>query len=122
LEKTALGETVLAPTTTFRTAKTTITVRDGETAVIGGLIENRMDRGKTQTPCLGSIPGLGWLFKSTSDRDEKTNLLVFLTPHIIENPEESQGLYEQKKGDINKEVIREKGTEQPEILRKMGFE
>jgi general secretion pathway protein D len=81
-----------------------------------------MDRGKTQTPCLGSIPGLGWLFKETSDRDEKTNLLVFLTPHIIENPEESQRLYEEKKGGIKEEVTRGKGTEQPETLRKMGFE
>jgi general secretion pathway protein D len=122
VETTALGQTVLAPTTTFRTAKTTITVKDGETAVIGGLIENRIDRGKTQTPCLGSIPGLGWLFKSISDRDEKTNLLVFLTPHIIENPEESQRLYQEKKGGMNNKVIRGKGTAQPETLRKMGYE
>ncbi|MBW2114617.1 MAG: type II secretion system secretin GspD [Deltaproteobacteria bacterium] len=112
VETSALGGTVLAPTTTFRTAKTTITVQDGETAVIGGLIENRMDRGKTQTPCLGSLPGLGWLFKSTSDRDEKTNLLVFLTPHIIENPEEG----------IDREIIRGREEEKPETLRKMGFE
>lgn len=122
VETSALGGTVLAPTTTFRTAKTTITVQDGETAVIGGLIENRMDRGKTQTPCLGSLPGLGWLFKSTSDRDEKTNLLVFLTPHIIENPEEGRRLYEGKKGDIDREIIRGREEEKPETLRKMGFE
>lgn len=119
---TALGNTVLAPTTTFRTAKTTITVKDGETAVIGGLIENRIESGKTQTPCLGSIPGLGWLFKSTSDRDEKTNLLVFLTPHIIENLEESKGLYEDKKGDIDKKVLQGKEEGKKEILRKMGYE
>ena len=122
VETSALGGTVLAPTTTFRTAKTTITVQDGETAVIGGLIENRMDRGKTQTPCLGSLPGLGWLFKSTSDRDEKTNLLVFLTPHIIENPEEGRRLYEGKKGDIDREIIRGREEKKPETLRKMGFE
>ena len=122
VETSALGGTVLAPTTTFRTAKTTITVQDGETAVIGGLIENRIDRGKTQTPCLGSLPGLGWLFKSTSDRDEKTNLLVFLTPHIIENPEEGRRLYEGKKGDIDREIIRGREEEKPETLRKMGFE
>jgi general secretion pathway protein D len=119
---TALGDTVLAPTTTFRTAKTTITVQDGETAVIGGLIENRIERGKTQTPCLGSIPGLGWLFKNTSDRDEKTNLLVFLTPHIIESSEESRRLYQEKKDDIDKKEIEGKEKQQRETLRKWGYE
>ena len=80
VERTALGGTVLAPTTTYRTTQTVLTVRDGETAVIGGLIEDRMDRSKDQAPCLGDVPLLGWLFKTTSDRSEKTNLLVFLNP------------------------------------------
>ncbi|MEW6668940.1 MAG: type II secretion system secretin GspD [Thermodesulfobacteriota bacterium] len=102
VSSTALGGTVLAPTTSYRKAKTEITVNDGETAVIGGLMENRMDRQKTQTPCLGGIPGLGWLFKSTSDHDEKTNLLVFLAPRIVESPEEAGKLYGRKKEDIDR--------------------
>ena len=57
LETTALGGTVLAPTTTKRFTNSTISVMDGETAVIGGLIESAQNRGKTQTPCLGGIPG-----------------------------------------------------------------
>ncbi|GAG35506.1 unnamed protein product, partial [marine sediment metagenome] len=103
-ETTALGGTVLAPTTTFRTAQTTITVKDGETAVIGGLIEQQMNRGKTQTPCLGGIPGLGWLFKRITDRDAKTNLMVFLSPHVIKDPLEAKELYEKKKGGMDKEI------------------
>ncbi|MDY7035979.1 MAG: type II secretion system secretin GspD [Thermodesulfobacteriota bacterium] len=122
VESTALGGTVLAPTTTFRTAKTTITVRDGETAVIGGLIEKRMDRGKTQTPCIGSIPGLGWLFKNKSDRDEKTNLLVFLTPQIVENPNEGKELYDKKKELMDREFDIIKDTPQSEDPRMMEFE
>ena len=122
IESAALGGTVLAPTTTFRTAKTVITVKDGETAVIGGLIEERMDRGKTQTPCLGGIPFLGWLFKNTSDRDEKTNLLVFLAPRIIENPEEGRELYDQKKREMDEERSETLEREQHETIRKMGFE
>ena len=102
VSSTALGGTVLAPTTSYRKAKTEITINDGETAVIGGLMENRMDRGKTQTPCLGGIPGFGWLFKTTTDKDDKTNLLVFLAPHIVESPEEARKLYGQKKEDIDR--------------------
>lgn len=118
LERTALGGTVLAPTTTFRRAKTAITVKDGETAVIGGLIENRLDRGLTETPCLGGIPGLGWLFKSTTDRDEKTNLLVFLSPHIVENPEENRKLYQDKKNYTDGEVKKSNDQFKEESIRK----
>ena len=122
VERTALGGTVLAPTTTFRTAKTVITVKDGETAVIGGLIETRLDRGKTQTPCLGGVPALGWLFKTTTDRDEKTNLLVFLSPHIVESPEEGRRLYEEKRGGIDQEMDKARSPQRVEELRKKAFE
>lgn len=121
LETTALGGTVLAPTTAFRSAKTTITVRDGETAVIGGLIEKQMNRGKTQVPCLGGLPFAGWLFKSTSDRDIKTNLMVFLTPHIVKNERTANDLYEKKRGLIDREQRKADKREQSEILRQEGF-
>ena len=122
LETTALEGTVLAPTTTFRTTQSSIAVRDGETAVIGGLIDSQLTRGKTQTPCLGGIPGLGWAFKQVNDQDKKTNLLVFLTPHIIENPEEGRGLFQEKKSFIDKEMEDSIKRNQPEKLRKMSFE
>ncbi len=57
-------------------------------------------------PCAGDIPGLGWLFKSQSDSKEKTNLYVFLTPHVVKNPIEAQQLYQQKREDI-KETVKE---------------
>jgi len=122
LETTALEGTVLAPTTTFRTTQSSIAVRDGETAVIGGLIDSQLTRGKAQTPCLGGIPGLGWAFKQVNDRDAATDLMVFLTPHIIENPEEGRKLYEGKKSDINKEMEESIKLDQPEKLRKKAFE
>ena len=122
LSRTALGGTVLAPTTAFRTAKTTITVKDGGTAVIGGLIERQMEKGKTQTPCIGNIPGLGWLFKTTSDRSTKTNLFLFLVPHIVEDPQEGRALSEKKKRQIDEEFekVYQKGQDQK--IRKKGFE
>jgi len=122
LSQTALQGTVLAPTTTYRTAKTSISVKDGETAVLGGLIETRLDRGTTQTPCLGGIPALGWLFKTASDRDEKTNLMVFLTPRVVRNPEEAMQLYDKKKEYVDKEAERAMKVQEKEIIRRKAFE
>jgi general secretion pathway protein D len=122
ISQTALRGTVLAPTTTYRTAKTTITVKDGETAVIGGLIETKLDRGTTQTPCLGNIPAFGWLFKTTSDRDEKTNLMVFLTPRVARTAEEVKKIYDQKRGYMDKENERALKANEEEFIRKKAFE
>jgi general secretion pathway protein D len=116
------GNTVLAPTTTYRTAKTSIMVKDGETAVIGGLIEARLDRGKTSTPCLGDIPAFGWLFKTTSDRDEKTNLMVFMTPRVARGVEDTKKIYDQKKGYMDKEAERALKAQEQEVIRKKAFE
>lgn len=121
INSTALGGTVLAPTTTFRNAKTTLAVKDGETVVIGGLIQNRLDRSKTDTPFLSSIPVLGWLFKGTSDRDEKINLMVFLSPHIVENPQEARALYQEKKKISDREVDMIFEKQKTEPLRRRGM-
>lgn len=90
------------PTTLRRLAKTTVIIKDGHTVVIGGLIDDTMTQTKDQVPCLGGITGLGWLFKSTSKSGDRTNLFVFLTPHIIENPEEAKEVYDTKKDEIDK--------------------
>lgn len=90
------------PTTLKRLAETTVIVKDGDTVVIGGLIGDDMTRTKYEVPCLGNIPLLGWLFRSSSRSGTKTNLFVFLTPHIIENPAEAKKIYEEKKEQIDK--------------------
>jgi len=115
-------DTVLAPTTSFRTAKTSLSIMNGETAVLGGLIENRNNSRKTQAPCLGSVPLAGWLFKNTADSDQKTNLLVFLTPHIIKNYDESRALTEQKKKQLEEETKKLKKTNKIEFPRKLLLE
>ena len=77
-----------AVTTTKRAAKTTVIVDDNQTIVIGGLISNENNEAKSSVPCLGNIPILGWAFKQTSASKRKSNLLIFLTPHIITSPED----------------------------------
>ncbi len=73
----------LAPTTTKRTARTTVVVKDGATVVIGGLIQDNKDLNQSQVPCLGDIPLLGALFKNQNNSMGKTNLMIFLTPHVV---------------------------------------
>jgi general secretion pathway protein D len=77
-------------TTRTRQASTTVVVENGQMVVIGGLIR---DDGSTQTkkvPCVANIPVLGWLFKDYSGSKTKTNLLIFITPHIIRTPEDME--------------------------------
>ena len=90
------------PTTLKRSAQTTVIVKDGNTVVIGGLIGDDMSRTNYKVPCLGDIPLLGSAFKSISRSGTKTNLFVFLTPHIIENPAEAKKVYKEKKEQIDK--------------------
>ncbi|MGD2125827.1 MAG: type II secretion system secretin GspD [Desulfobacteraceae bacterium] len=90
------------PTTLKRTARTTVIIKDGNTVVIGGLIDDTLTEGTTMTPCLGTIPGFGWFFKSVSDTERRTNLYIFLTPHIIETPAEADAVYQEKKEEIDR--------------------
>lgn len=90
-------DTDVRPTTLKRTVDTTVLVNDGHTVVIGGLIDDSLSVTDYSVPCLGSIPLLKYLFKSEAKARERTNLLVFLTPHVIQNPDEAKAIYEKKK-------------------------
>jgi general secretion pathway protein D len=109
------GTNVLAPTTLKRTAKTTITVRSGDTVVIGGMIEDASDIGTYQVPLLGDIPLLGWLFKTKSTLSERNNLFIFITPHIILKMEDAKNIHGDKKDYM--ETLRE-GTIKPATPKK----
>jgi general secretion pathway protein D len=91
------GQKILAPTTLKRTAKTTVTVRSGDTVVIGGLIEDSTSDGVYKVPLLGDIPLLGWLFKYKTKVGDKTNLFIFITPRIIQKPEDATNIHQDKK-------------------------
>ena len=73
----------VGPTTTKRSTKTSVVVKDGQTVVIGGLMEEKTNESVSKVPILGDIPILGWLFKYKSTTKNKTNLLVFITPHRV---------------------------------------
>ena len=89
------------PTTLKRTIENTVIVKDKNTVVIGGLIDDSFTKTEYKVPCLGDIPLLKFLFKSTSRASEKTNLFIFITPHVIENPAEAKDVYQKKKDQID---------------------
>ena len=95
-EEIASVDKTLGPTTSKRSAKTTVVARDQETVVIGGLIQERVTRSVSKVPVLGSLPLLGWLFRNESSKKQKTNLLLFLTPYIIRDQSDVRRIFERK--------------------------
>lgn len=84
-----------APVISSREASTHLFVRDGRTAVLGGLIDRQVDRTRSGLPVLSSLPVLGSLFGSRTDREANSELFLFLTPHLIENDADADRLREQ---------------------------
>jgi type IV pilus assembly protein PilQ len=80
-----------------RTAKTKVMVRNGQTAVIGGIYQSDQSQSETKIPYVGDIPILGWLFKNRSNQHDKNELLIFITPRIL-GQADSQGIPSERTG------------------------
>jgi general secretion pathway protein D len=80
------------PTTTIRSASTTVLVQNHRTAVIGGLMSNNDNYQRQGIPWISDIPVLGNFFSDTSSDKMKDNLLVFLTPHVVRNKTDLRAL------------------------------
>jgi type II secretory pathway component GspD/PulD (secretin) len=79
------------PDETVTQVRTNVIVKDGETIVIGGLFRDVVTTGRSQVPLLGDLPLVGGLFRGTDDRTERQEVIVLLTPHIIEEPSDLDG-------------------------------
>lgn len=79
----ATGLSNETPTTAQRKATTVISIVSGTTVVIGGLIRDDKENVETKVPLLGDLPLVGGLFRVTRERIQKTNLLLFITPHVL---------------------------------------
>lgn len=98
-----------APIIASREARTSILVRNGQTIVIGGIIKENRERVTNAIPIISRIPLIGELFKSREWRDTKSELMVFLTPHILEDDEAVDALTRQTNDELsNKPRITEK--------------
>ncbi|MCK4998161.1 MAG: hypothetical protein KAS23_01455 [Anaerohalosphaera sp.] len=76
------------PTETTAELTTNIMVKDGQTVVIGGLFRDDISATRSQVPLFGDIPFLGSLFRGTDDTNVRQEVIILLTPHIIENLDE----------------------------------
>jgi general secretion pathway protein D len=100
-----------APTTQKRSTKTTVGVRDSQTIVISGLIQDNSTDNEQGVPFLRHIPLLGRLFQYTNKSSSRINLLVFLTPRIIYDSETLQKISDEKKSQQQKLLVPQRGTE-----------
>ena len=91
-----LGEMSTDLITNKRNIKTTVLVEDGETIVLGGLIDDDVQESVKKVPFLGDIPLLGRLFKTTSISRTKRNLMVFLRPTIVRNSDDVRAISNRK--------------------------
>jgi general secretion pathway protein D len=96
-----LNAASVGPTTTKRSAKTSVLVKNGDTVVLGGMMQETFTNTASQIPILGDIPLLGNLFRFKSVSRKKTNLLIMLTPRIIREPGEMLGTSQEQSRKMN---------------------
>lgn len=93
-----------APIVNQRQASTTVSVKDGATIVLGGIMRSQVRTQVKKLPLLGDIPILGELFKSRSNQEVKTELLVFLTPRVVRNQAEAEKMTDDEKAKLSKKT------------------
>ena len=96
--------------TNKRTIDTTILVEDNEVIILGGLIRDKETQGESRVPVLGSIPGLGMLFRNRTTSTEKQNLMVFLRPTVLKNQADIAEATERKFNRVFELEIEGEGT------------
>lgn len=89
-----------APIINQREAITEVSVQDGQTVIIGGIIRDQITNNKNKVPILGDLPLIGGLFRSTDKDKQKTELMVFLTPRIVHNPGQAATVTDQIKSQL----------------------
>lgn len=114
----ARGDAIASPTRT-RKITTTVMAMNGQTVVLGGLMEDTELTSKEKIPILGDIPVLGLLFKRTDKSSRKTNLLVFITPHVIKDPSDFSDVMQRKITQRNRFITDNYGKKQEQLIKDM---
>jgi len=91
---------VTAPVFAKRSAQSRVGVKDGQTAVIGGLMQDKKTENVTAVPFLSKMPGLGTLFRHKTVDKTKTELLIFLTPHVALEPGDLKRMADKEKAAL----------------------
>ena len=107
-DASVLLATTIGPTTTKRSTRTNVLVKNGDSVLLGGLMQEQVSNTQTKVPLLGDIPLLGRLFRFDSVSKKKTNLLIMLTPHIIKEPSDMVGRTLERTEGLRKEYERKR--------------
>jgi len=89
-----------APVIAKREATASVIVKDKQTMIIGGFIEDNKIETINKVPIQGSIPFIGKLFQRKETKNEKTELMVFITPHIIRTPDEAKQVTQNQQSEL----------------------
>lgn len=89
-DDSAVTTTQPNPRISSRAVSTQVAVQSGQTVLLGGLIKQDNAQSDTRVPGLSKIPGLGWLFGSSSKSRDRTELIVLITPKVVNNPEQAR--------------------------------
>ncbi len=105
---------VSVPVIAKRSADTVVVTPDGHPVIIGGMMQNNKTSTESKIPLLGDIPLIGNLFKRQARNNSKTELLIFLTPHIVQAPSQLVALSERERANavLPKKAFSEKEIEQ----------
>jgi len=98
-----------------RITSTKVIIGNGQTLIIGGLIKNKMVKGETKIPFLGDMPMMGHLFKSQKETKEKIELLIFVSPTVI-NPREMVRMAKQERFGPGAKFIQDKERQEKIML------
>ena len=96
-----ISNTVNSPVIDKRSADTVVVTPSDSTVVIGGLISTQKIEQENKVPLLGDIPILGYAFKRKIKKDQKTELLIFLTPHVVRDPNELSGIASEQRAKLD---------------------
>jgi general secretion pathway protein D len=95
-EVSAVGATTFgntnSPSFTTREAETTVVIHDGETVIIGGIINDTVRHNRSGVPFIMDVPVLGWAFRTNSDTTDRTELIVLITPYVVREREEARAV------------------------------
>src|SRR6185312_2033854 len=121
ISELAPGASNLGPSTSERTAKTIVVAKDQQTILIGGLMSDKIINSVTKVPLLGDIPILGFFFRTSSKHVVKTNLIIALTPYVINDQSDLRRVLEKKMKERREFVERFGGEERPNIESEIDY-
>ncbi|HXG23413.1 MAG TPA: secretin N-terminal domain-containing protein, partial [Chthonomonadales bacterium] len=105
---------IQAPRTAVRTTDTSVTVRTGEIVALGGLMRESSTFTTNKVPILGDLPIIGSLFRNTAKTTNKTELMIFMVPHVVDGAEQSKAVTQEQSQRIRK-LFPDLGKQHPDL-------